>query len=608
MHRTWSRRSIEWTWCASFAAAALQAQTPPSPPTPAPTPALRVEGIVVDALGEPIPLAEVYVPSKDGGPEPRTRCDGAGLFVLGRVPEPVNGYVTIRATAPGKTEAAESVRMRDGGGSARVQLFDATTLTGEVVDAEGKAVAGAQVSATFDIARISFLEVLATSDAEGKFTLDKVPLGAIDVRAVAPGRACVGVLVHVRGKPDGERPVRIELPQKAGLPLAVEVTGLRPGDAGKVQVRLLPYIDGSLQELPPSLVKGTLDAQGKWQASGLPEAEYLVQLSAQGLSFAPRELRLYAQFRGTRTIGPRADPTTEPVARFVAHYATDTVLRGHLRDPDGKPLAGETLVLRASNGGYERTAKTDDDGAFRIESPLAPGSECVFFLRGSSWLLAQQDDSSAPHLDRRDLLWHETKVDPGTPVELVAKRPAVVVGRLVDAEGQPVRWANIALQESQPNRLPLWMQWTSSRTAKDGSFRFQVAAMADPARVAVEGPAGVATSEPFALAWGQLHNVGDIRVKPAATIAGVVRDGQGQPVAGARVWLRDWDMATGQQRSGSVVETITDRAGRYRFLGVPPGGAWLQVALHGDVSFERAVEPFEVANGERLSFDLVTRR
>jgi hypothetical protein len=49
-------------------------------------------------------------------------------------------------------------------------------------------------------------------------------------------------------------------------------------------------------------------------------------------------------------------------------------------------------------------------------------------------------------------------------------------------------------------------------------------------------------------------------------IEGVVFDAEhGRP--GVRVWLRDWDLAKGGQRSGSVTEVITDRRGRYRFLG-----------------------------------------
>lgn len=50
---------------------------------------------------------------------------------------------------------------------------------------------------------------------------------------------------------------------------------------------------------------------------------------------------------------------------------------------------------------------------------------------------------------------------------------------------------------------------------------------------------------------------------------------------------------------------ITDRTGCYRFTGVPPGGAWLQVMLFQEHPLARAVEPFDAGPGADLTFDLV---
>jgi len=89
-------------------------------------------------------------------------------------------------------------------------------------------------------------------------------------------------------------------------------------------------------------------------------------------------------------------------------------------------------------------------------------------------------------------------------------------------------------------------------------------------------------------------------------IEGVVVDAQQRPAPGIRVWLRDWDFGTGGQKSGSVVEVLTDRQGRYRFASVPPGGAWLQllVAVDERSPMTRAVEPFEVEAGKTYTHDL----
>jgi hypothetical protein len=89
-------------------------------------------------------------------------------------------------------------------------------------------------------------------------------------------------------------------------------------------------------------------------------------------------------------------------------------------------------------------------------------------------------------------------------------------------------------------------------------------------------------------------------------VEGRVLDPKGQPVPGVRVWLRDWDMKHGTQRSGSVIERITDREGRYRFQGVALGGAYLQL-LPGTDRTEQTVDAgnrFEVEAGKTYTVDL----
>jgi len=121
----------------------------------------------------------------------------------------------------------------------------------------------------------------------------------------------------------------------------------------------------------------------------------------------------------------------------------------------------------------------------------------------------------------------------------------------------------------------------------------------------VQGGYGAADSETFTLAEaGARVAVPDLKLAPAATVEGTVLDPQQKPAPGIRVWLRDWDFAKSGQKSGSVVEVITDRQGRYRFLGVPPGGAWLQLLVDGEHPRDRAVEPFEVEAGKSYTFEL----
>ncbi|MEZ5962750.1 MAG: carboxypeptidase-like regulatory domain-containing protein [Planctomycetota bacterium] len=567
----------------------------------------RVEGLVVDSLSQPIAAADVWVVDSEGTTVARTKADGGGVFVLGRVPMPEFRYWQVHASAPGRLEATDYVAPRQGVGAARLQLFDAARLAGRVVDEGGKGIAGAEVVVAYNRSRVVRSRCVATTDAEGGFVVDAAPLGLLDVSATAPGCECGETTVHVTGAAEGEAPVTVRLEPGEGLPLAVEVAGLSAEEAVDVRVRLLPYRDGGARELPPRLVAGRLDADGKWRAQGLPKAQYRVSVTARDLSFEPREVVLYQQHRGARMLGPAPEATSDPVARFRAFRVENVTLRGKVVDDAGQGLAGETVVARAANGGREATARTADDGTFTLVSPLAPGVECVFYLRESTWITAQEPQMDQGYLDRRDLLWHRAKVDPAHELVLRCKRPAVVRGRLVDGEGQPVRWTQVTLEESSATRHPTWMYWTRTLTAADGTFSFRVTALEDAARVAVEGPQGAGVSAELQLRWGDVYAVGDIVLTAPATIAGVVRGPRQDPVPGARVWLRDWDFGTNQQKSGSVVETVTDRQGRYRFVGVPPGGAWLQVTLDEAFPMDRAAEPFEVKSGDALEFDLVLK-
>lgn len=569
-------------------------------PAQAPEPSRhRLEGVVLDALAQPIAMADVWVAGEGDDVLARGKTDGAGRFVLGGLP--ATTYWRVHATTPGRIEAQTSVRPRDGLGSASLRLYDAAILTGRVLDPDGQAIAGAEVAAAFTRSRaISFGGLPTTTDAEGRFRLEKVPLGVVDVWAVAADFVASSQRVHVTA----ESTVDVRLARGEGLTIEVEVEGLTAEEAATVRVDLRPYTSGGLVFLPRSLVLGRLDASGKWRVRGLPQFQYFVTPWVTRIGFQPREIELFSQHRGGMGSARPESPGKTARASFRAFRSTSVVLKGRVVDADGKGLAGETVVGRAANGGEETTAITDADGAFALASPLAPGSEGVFFLRGSQYVPDQAQDDM-PFFDPGHLLWHRAKIDPQRDLLIKTIRTSRVRGRLVDPEGASVPFVRVAIEASLPNRVPRWTRLRSTDASSDGTFELVVHAIDAATRVAVTDGAGSVVSDEFDTKPGSLTDVGELKLAPAASVAGVVRDVNQKPVVGARVWLRDWDFGTGSQKSGSVVEVITDRAGRYRFPGVPAGGAWLQVMLHQDHPRERAVGPFEVTPGSALTFDLV---
>jgi hypothetical protein len=546
-----------------------------------------VAGQVVDALGAPVPLAEVWVTPWLGDEVlARTQADGSGVFAIGRLPE--GDILSVHATADGKTIGINyHVRPRPAA-SAWVRLWDAGAVRGRVVDPDGKPLAGAEVLAAYDRARVlaAFAVRSTSTDEKGCFELTKVPLGEIDVRAVAPGYVLGSARVVVRDRAE----LDLVLQQGDGVRLAIRVTGAAAGELRGARVSLDARSASSLVSLPRSLHERRLESDGTLSLVGLPPAlDYTISIRDDGFVFQPPDHRI-----------EKATDVHE--VTFAALRPETTILRGTLRGLQGEPLPRQTVVLRAANGFREGVATTGEDGGFEIASPLAPGEHFIAFLRRSDWTIAQSKAATRYGWDKRFWNQYEGVVDPEVPIELHAEPAITVRGRIVDREGQAIRFAPVVveyeLSDSRWTQLAWWQ--TSDR---EGRFEYQgLRALDDRVRVMVAGRSGAGTSDPLQLEVGKTCEV-ELRLDPAAIVEGTVRDARGTPIPGARVWLRNWDFARGRQADGSVEEVLTDRNGRYRHVGVTPGGHYLQLHF-GEHEPAADVEPFEVAPGERVERDV----
>ncbi|MCU0864977.1 MAG: carboxypeptidase regulatory-like domain-containing protein [Planctomycetes bacterium] len=577
-------RSFVWLFVAVCGVQPAPAQEPAAPET------MVVEGRVVDMRGEGVPAAKVWVTTWG---EPHTvlargGADGDGFFRIGKVPKLEN--LQVRAASEGYCTGVEYL----GNGSvATVHLQSATTVRGTLRDRAGKPVPNTTVCARVHGRVLDYVMVLAKTDAEGRFELAAVPLAPIHLAAWIPGDGLAQTMLHMA------RAMDLELRPDATptTRLVVQIDGV-PADAlGDITLSLLPYVDGSLRELPPPLnhlrpsaAESVLDA--------MPDCEYRVSPSSTKWAFAPRERK--------------AEPGKGPhVLKFTGTPRRDSKLACPIvvTGPDGKPAAGVTFVMRASNGGNRSRGTTDADGKLTLESPLGIGTEAILYSVDERWVTDQEKIARANrYLDPRDLNDHEFVVDPSKPVEVRLAPASSVAGRLLRADGRPAAFVSVELEESRPNRMPLWMGLAYATTDRDGNYRFPgLHHIAAPLRVHSASVLGEWAGEPFDLSKpGTVVKLPDAKLGEPATVEGVLRDAQQQPVGGVRVWLRDWDMVRGSQSSGSLVETLTDAQGRYRFLGVPLGGAWLQLlAEPGERNaWEKAVEPFEVEAGKTYTFDL----
>jgi hypothetical protein len=577
-------RSFVWLSIVPCGVRAAPAQEPAAPEV------VVVEGRVVDMRGEGVPAAKVWVtPRHDQDTRHASSvADGDGFFRIGKAPK--REMMIVNAASDGYCTGVEYA---DGGTGVTVHLQSAATVRGVLCDRAGKPVANATVCARVEGRVLNYVQILAQTDAQGQFELAAVPLAPIYIAAWIPGEGLAHSILHVAKSID----VQLQPDATPMTRLTVHIEGVPTEALTDISLTLLPYVDGRLRELPPPLHRPKLSAT-ELVLDALPDWEYLVSPTSTKWIFAPRNLRAK----------PKAGPH---VLKFRGTARNDTTLACPIvvSGPDGKPVPDVAFVMRASNGGLRSSGTSDADGKLTITSPLGVGTEAILYSVDDRWVPDQEKVARANrHLEPRDLNKHEFVVDPSKPIEVRLAPASSVSGRVIRADGRPAAFVSVELEESSANRMPHWMAMGYATTDRDGNYRFpRLHHIGVPLRVHSESTLGEWVGDPFDLSKpGTVVKLPEAKLGEPATIEGVLRDAQQQPVGGVRVWLRDWDMVSRQQRSGSVVETLTDAQGRYRFLGVPLGGAWLQLlAEPGETHVNgKAVEPFEVEAGKTYTFDL----
>jgi len=168
---------------------------------------------------------------------------------------------------------------------------------------------------------------------------------------------------------------------------------------------------------------------------------------------------------------------------------------------------------------------------------------------------------------------HEGGFFPGEDVVLVATKAAVISGRLVGSEGEGVGYEWVYLEFASTGEEDAWNQFDWDRTDRDGRFSFpRQRPQFGRLRVVADGLSGrsvIASPEK-----GGEFDVGELRLPRGGTVTGVVRDGEGKPVAGARVWLNGWDRGRGTWRRGTE-DAFSDRRGSTGLRGsLRVGSCW----------------------------------
>lgn len=499
-----------------------------------------ISGRVFDEAGKPVKGVLVRAgvdPSAaegDGVPFDEARSDADGLFVLKVTPL---GALSINAYLPGFA-ASSLVRSRSKNPE-RIVVKHGGRVEGSVVDPAGKPVAGAVVVGG---------GVAAETDAAGRYELAGVPEGLASVEVVwKEDLAARRVGIRVR-KGEVAR-ADLALARSAAVAGTVLDEKTRRPLAGARVFASTATTPWAPADAPRS---ATTDARGRFRIAGLAARDYMIVASRRDC---------------VRSVIPGVLAGIAPPGSANFALRRTAVISGRVSDELGQPVSGARVSLLQPSGrkallaGRWASARpataSGGDGAFRLRG-VAPGAGVSIQAAKPGFVAARRDGILPSGESARGIL-------------LVLRRGFDARGRVVNEQGEPVAGAEVRL--------------TRNERRDSGSFFFssdsgvgRPAATSDRdgrfvARSLQEGQYSVRFSrEGFAAKTATLE-VKDqgvtewpaVVLRASAPIAGVVRNGKGEPIAGARVFSFD----TGG--GGGSDSATSDAEGRFRQDGYQEG-------------------------------------
>lgn len=471
--------------------------------------------VVANPGGEPLADAWVWLDENPGAFE---RTNARGRFTL---PGHLSGTDTpgearLWAAAPGhlprKIDFLELHR-NDG---FEIALDRAVHLLGQVVDTDGRPVAGAEIQAHADLERNHFLEprlaVAARGDQNGRFLLPHlVASTAYELIARAPGFAAMIFEVPAAATTEEVRLVlhrgvratgRIE--DAFGHPVVGAGVVLYPSRASERE-RLL-VADVHVQPSQP---------EGRFVLPNVLPGRYELSVTAQG--FAPIKvpgLEILADDGGSLDLGT---VILEPEA----------ILRGRVVDPDGEPLRGAKVSFLAlaydvgpANDRLStlQITRTGPDGTFALKN-LSPG---------------RLIDLELEHRGYRPRKVLDVEVGVAASPTFVLEPAALLGGRVVDENGAGVAGAHV-VASLRGGVVALGGERRTVTTRRGGGFLLDDL---EPGAYTLEASADGYLAAEKALAEvrvGEATEGLSLVVTSGARLTGRIAGPDGRPIPGARL-------------------------------------------------------------------------
>jgi uncharacterized GH25 family protein len=538
--------------------------------SPRPTGGRIASGIVLDEGGRPVDGAAIDLVSSVGSttePLPKegsaisSRSDHQGRFKS----QLREGSWDLRAGAPGLV--ATVVRGivvgpgRDPVDLGTVVLRRGATLEGQVVDPQGKPIAGCQVRivSSGGLTSTRFLAAGAADDssetlsgADGGFTLAGLPEGQ-PVTLFVSGEGYSSATL--KGIPiPAERPLRVTL--SPGSRISGRVVDESGAPVTRAQVLAVPEGPGGGGAARP------LEEKGGFIIENVSPGRFTLAVTAPGF--------LRAQRRGIEVVAGKDVSGLEVVVRKGA------TVEGRVTTADGRPAAGTRLrVMPTDNTGNPLLAAlglpeavADGEGAYQLEG-VAEGARSI---------VAEERDHPK--------VVQTLAVQPGSNhLDFQLADGREVSGRVVDPQGQPIPGAEVSLS----SRSGSWR----ATTGPDGGF--QMTAVPDGAYRLLAEKAG----------WAAARSTEEVQVAGGPVEGLVVRLDRGGAIVGRISGLGFEELSRVQvSASGPAGGQLgqVDYQGSYRIDALSPG-EWT-VEAHLPES-RRAVGRVRLAPGQtQASLDL----
>jgi uncharacterized GH25 family protein len=530
--------------------------------------------VLAVATRKPVPGAKVSFYEEDEGAV-TTGADGkARLRGVG------HGWQGVEAVAPGY---AREVKLFEAAGKAgsidkvTVELRRGAPVSGQVVDAAGKAVAGAHVTpvdasspwaGTFERDR-------ATTDGKGKFKFDALAAGTFRFEARhgqhAPGSSAAITLDGQNARTD----VTIRLADSARIAgRVVSKSGQPVSGAG---LRVAAKNAGYARQLAR---QAYTDDKGRFDVTGLPRAPVQVVAIHDTASSSMLELDLGAEPEKTGlTIVLDVDGA---IAGIVVTAQGDPVPEAQVTATPELTAGAQLSTLRLRGASQD---VTDSAGKFELTG-LPKGTYRLRAMRAGG----------------RDAWMREsTSAQTGqTDVKLVLAPDGKIKGKVLFDDG------------SAPAAYSIATGWGEGVAFGDSGGAFSIDAPAGPANLTVSGPGFVRKTVSGVEVKGAAEtDVGTITVERGRSISGRVLRADGSGVAGAKVMCGPQLIGTGSELGAGffgggmgIKSTQTDDDGSFTLSGV---GARTMVIAAEHPTDGRSPTVRLVASTESATVDLVLR-